>query len=76
MSARRRAGYAVQDDGEDGPYVCWSPVRRDSRVNERDESMCVYLPTGPRIRARAARAIADALNAAGIPRARRAGKRP
>lgn len=70
---RTRAGYVVDDDGE-GLFVVWRG--RKPHGSDADESLPVYLPTGPRIRARAAQAIADALNAAGIPRARNPGKKP
>ena len=69
---KRKAGYAVQDDAE-GLYVVWKG--RQTTGVEYDESFPVYLPSGPRIRARAAQVIADALNAAGIPRARNRAKR-
>lgn len=56
--------WEVCDDGE-GLFV-WH-----GGGSPHDESLPVYLPVQPRIRARAAQVIADALNAAKIPRPRK-----
>jgi hypothetical protein len=65
---RHGALYAAQNEGDgEGWYVAWRAKRSDSKANQHDESMAVYLPHGPQIRERAAQVIADALNGALIP---------